>query len=404
MAVLVLNSGSSSLKFALVEPDTGARALEGVAERIGTEGATLTSLALGERQTSSRPFLDHGSALGAVLDRLGQTGLHQEVEGVGHRVVHGGEEFTDSVLVTDRVESSIAAASRLAPLHNPANLLGIRAARLAFPKLPQVAVFDTAFHHTMEARAFRYAVPESWYREHGVRKYGFHGTSHRYVAEQAALKLKRPLADLELLTAHLGNGCSACAVKRGKSVDTTMGLTPLAGLVMGTRSGDVDPSLVAHVASRLGMDADGVTRELNERSGLLGLSGLSNDMRTLLDARLEGHAQAALAIDVFCHRLSSWLLALSASLERVDALVFTGGIGEHAAPIRAEVAARLWPLGTRVDPQENARHGAPTGRISADGATHVWVLATDEERMIARDTRRLTGRVQSTAAAVGKDG
>jgi acetate kinase len=396
MSILVLNSGSSSLKFALVEPDTGERALEGVAERIGTDGAMLRTRALGEEQTVSRPFLDHASALTAVLDRLGQTGLRQEVEGVGHRVVHGGEEFTDSVLVTDHVESSIAAASGLAPLHNPANLLGIRAARLAFPGLPQVAVFDTAFHQTLEPRAFRYAVPESWYREHGVRKYGFHGTSHRYVADQAALKLKRPLADLELLTAHLGNGCSACAVKRGKSVDTTMGLTPLAGLVMGTRSGDVDPSLVAYLAARIGMDADGVTRELNERSGLLGLSGLSNDMRALLDARLEGHARAALAIDVFCHRLSSWLLALAASLERVDALVFTGGIGEHAAPIRSEVVARLWALGTHVDPEANARHGAPTGRISPEGTTAVWVLATDEERMIARDTRRVTGSAPST--------
>jgi acetate kinase len=389
---------SSSLKVALVEPDTGQRALEGVAERIGTAGGILTTVVLGEKQTSPLPFSDHGGALRAVLEQLGRADLNRDVEAIGHRVVHGGEEFTDSVLVNDRVEASIAAASRFAPLHNPANLLGIRAARAAFPRLPQIAVFDTAFHQTMEPRAFRYAVPASWYKEHGVRKYGFHGTSHRYVAEQAARRLGRPPADLELLTAHLGNGCSACAVKFGKSVDTTMGLTPLAGLVMGTRSGDVDPSLVAYMAARLGLNADAVTRELNEHSGLLGVSGLSNDMRTLLEARSKGHAEAALAIDVFCYRLSSSLLALSASLDRIDALVFTGGIGEHAASIRFQVSARLWPLGIHLDAEANTRHGMPAGRISAKDSVPVWVIATDEEQMIARDTRRLTGGLANDAS------
>ncbi|HXX70035.1 MAG TPA: acetate kinase [Polyangiaceae bacterium] len=394
MTVLVLNSGSSSLKFALVEPDTGKRALDGIAERIGGEDATLTThTILGDKETVALPRSSHEAVLHEVLDRLdrlARAGLHRQIEGIGHRVVHGGEEFTESVLITDRVEASILAAARLAPLHNPANLEGIRAARAAFPHVPQVAVFDTAFHQTMHPRAFRYAVPESWYQDHGVRKYGFHGTSYRYVAEQSARKLERPESEAQLLIAHLGNGCSACAVRCGKSADTTMGFTPLPGLVMGTRSGDVDPSLVAYMAGQRAVDADAVTRELNERSGLLGLSGLSNDMRTLLEARSQGNARAALAIELFCYRLASWLLALCASLERLDALVFTGGIGEHAAAIRAEVVARLWPLGARLDPDANDRHGAPTGRISAEGSVPVWVVATDEEHMIALDTRRLT--------------
>jgi acetate kinase len=399
MAVLVVNAGSSSLKCALVDPDSGKRFLEALAERLGTDDAALTTHVLGEEEKSPLPTADHARALSVVLDRLGKAGLDREVEAIGHRVVHGGEEFTDSVLVTDGVEASIAAAARLAPLHNPANLIGIRAARAAFPALPQVAVFDTAFHQTMKPSAFRYAVPDVWYREHGVRKYGFHGVSHRYVAEQAAGRLGRRVEDLEMLTAHLGNGCSACAVKRGLSADTTMGLTPLAGLVMGTRSGDLDPSVVAFMASRLGVSADGITRELNERSGLLGVSCLSNDMRALLAARSRGHVMAALAIDIFCQRLASSLLALSASLERVDALVFTGGIGEHAAPVRAEVVAHLWAFGMRVDPEANARHGEPTGRISPQGSPPVWVIATDEELVIARDARRVAGGSRPTAAS-----
>ncbi len=371
MAVLVLNAGSSSLKFALVEPESGKRALEGESERIGTEN-------------------DQAKAVGAVLDRLTQAGLHGDVEAVGHRVVHGGEAFADAVVITEKVEATIVEACRLAPLHNPANLAGIRAARAAFPGVPQVAVFDTAFHQTLEPRAFRYAVPDGWYREHGVRKYGFHGTSHRYVAEEAARRARRPLAELQILTAHLGNGCSACAVKNGKSVDTTMGLTPLAGLVMGSRSGDIDPSIIAYIGSALHQDAAAITRELNEHAGLLGLSGLSNDMRALLEARAKDHAGARLAIDVFCHRLASSLFGLAASLDRVDGIVFTAGIGEHSAPIRAEVGARLGLLGARVDPDANARHGGGTGLISVPGSVPIWVIATNEEWMIARDTRRLT--------------
>jgi acetate kinase len=391
MAILVLNSGSSSLKLALVEPTKGDRSYQGVAERIGEEGAVLRTKLGGRERTEHPSLANHEDALRAALERLEQAGLHHDVQGVGHRVVHGGEAFADSATIDDRVVAAIESAARLAPLHNPANLLGIRAARAAFPGVPHVAVFDTAFHQTMPPRAFRYAVPEAWYREHGARKYGFHGTSHRYVAEEAARRIGRPLRELQILTAHLGNGSSACAVKHAQSVDTTMGLTPLAGLVMGTRSGDVDPALVGYMATALGTDAASIVDDLNERSGLLGLSGRSNDMRNLLEAREKGDSAARLAVDVFCHRLASWLLALSASLDRVDAVVFTGGIGEHAAPIRAEVTARLWPLAIRIDADANARHGAPSGALGLPGSTPVWVIPTDEELMIARDTQRLTG-------------
>jgi acetate kinase len=407
MAVLVLNSGSSSLKFALVDPASGKRSFEGEAERLGTHDAAISiRTTAGDTTTKPHPLPvpspgDHRRALSTVIEKLDEAGLKRDVDAVGHRVVHGGEAFTDAALVTDAVEAAIEDAARLAPLHNPANLLGIRAARAAFPHLPQVAVFDTAFHHSMPEAAFRYAVPEAWYREHGVRKYGFHGTSYRYVTARAAASLGKPLGDLELLVAHLGNGCSACAVRGGRSVDTTMGLTPLAGLVMGTRSGDLDPSVVAYVASRLGEGADGVTRALNQRAGLLGLSGLSNDMRGLLEARDRGHEGAALAVDVFCHRLAVQLLGLAAALTRVDAVVFTGGIGEHAAPIRAAAIAKLWPLGARIDERANAKHGAPTGLVSAAGTLAVYVIPTDEEQMIAEDTRRVAAPTATTGEPAG---
>ncbi len=386
MAVLVLNSGSSSLKLALVEGDTGARWFEGFAEAIGRPEAAMTARWGAYRERLPFSGGDHEKAIAMALDRLDRAGLRGRIEAVGHRVVHGGEAFATSVIIDDAVEASIEEASKLAPLHNPANLLGIRAARAAFAELPQVAVFDTAFHQTMPPQAFRYAVPDAWYREHGVRKYGFHGTSHRYVASEAALRMGRPLAELRLLTAHLGNGCSACAVQGGRSVDTTMGLTPLAGLAMGTRSGDIDPGVIGYMAERLGVDAAAVNRELNQRSGILGLSGRSNDMRALLAARAEGDAQAALAIEVFCRRAAASLLALSASLDGLDALIFTGGIGEHAAPIRAEICALLWALEVRLDPDKNANTSAPCRSIHRAGSREVWVVPTDEERMIARDT------------------
>jgi acetate kinase len=367
--ILVVNCGSSSLKLAVIDPSTGEQLEHALAEHLGSEGG------------------DHGTALDQLLERLDTS----QIAAVGHRVVHGGERFSDSALVDGETVQAIKDCTPLAPLHNPANLLGIKVAQARFPKLPHVAVFDTSFHHGMPAKAYHYAIPHELYEKHRLRRYGFHGTSHRFVSEAAAARLGRPLADLQLVTAHLGNGCSACAIAGGKSVDTTMGLTPLEGLVMGTRSGDVDPNLHDFLATQSGLSLDQITHLLNEKSGLLGLSGTSNDMRSLLEARAKGDERATLAIDVFCYRLAKSVLGLCAGLERLDALVFTGGIGEHAAPIRAQTLDQLRVLGASVDAEANDAHGERTnGRItSSDSRLLALVIPTNEELVIAREAARL---------------
>jgi acetate kinase len=388
--VLVVNSGSSSVKFAVLDPESGQRALSGQAEEVGRPEAALRIRRDGNAATTERlPGGDHRAVISRILDHLADAGMPHPV-GAGHRVVHGGDRFTASVLVDDEVIAAIRMFSRLAPLHDPDNLLGIEAVRAVRPGLPQVAVFDTAFHQTMPPRAFRYAVPEEWYTRYGVRRYGFHGTSHRFVAERAAALLGRPLAELRLVTAHLGNGCSAAAVREGRSVDTTMGLTPLEGLVMGTRSGDVDPGVFGYLADRAGLTVDQVTQALNTASGLAGLSGVSNDMRAVQQAAAAGNERARLALDVFVHRLAKAIAAMVVGLERLDALVFTGGIGENSALIRGQVLARLGFLGLAEDAEANARHGRATGgRISPEGPVLALVVPTDEELLIARDTARL---------------
>ncbi len=359
MAILVLNAGSSSLKYAVVDPASGRTLLRG-------------------NQTVAAADLD--PAVAAVLAALP---VAPPITGVGHRVVHGGERFITAARIDAEVEAGIEACARLAPLHNPVNLAAIRAARRHFPHLPHVAVFDTSFHQTMPEVAWRYAVPQGWYEEHGVRRYGFHGTSHRYVAARAAELLGRN--DLHLVTAHLGNGCSACAVRAGVSCDTTMGLTPLEGLVMGTRSGDLDPGILAHVARATGRDLPALISDLNQRSGLLGLSGLSNDLRQLTSAADGGHRGAQLAIEVFCYRLAKAIAGLATTLDRFDALVFTGGIGEHSARVRATTIARLGILGLELDHVANAASGE--GRITSRGLA--LIIPTDEELVIARDTQAL---------------
>jgi acetate kinase len=374
--VLVLNSGSSSVKFALLDPETGERPLNGQLENIGGSGGS------------------YHDAITQILGRLDDAG-HVDLAGAGHRVVHGGERFSASVLVDDEVLAAIRSFSRLAPLHNPANLAGIEAVSAARPGLPQVAVFDTAFHQTMKPAAYRYAVPDEWYARYGVRRYGFHGTSYRFVSERAATLLGRPAAGhpsaaLRLVIAHLGNGCSAAAISGGVSVDTTMGLTPMEGLVMGTRSGDVDPGLLGYLAELTGQDAAGLTEVLDTRSGLLGLSGTTNDMRTILQAAESGDERARLALDVFVHRLAKAVAGLTASLGGLDALVFTAGVGEHSPAVRSAVLARLGFLGLAEDPEANAAHGQLSGgRISLPGPVQALVVPTDEELMIARDTARL---------------
>jgi len=384
-AILVLNSGSSSLKFAVIEPDSGSVIAQGIAERIGSSEPTFKFASKPERPLDKGA--GHAEALRALLDEL--AGI--PIAAVGHRVVHGGEAFSDSVVIDAAVLEQIRACSELAPLHNPANVLGIEAARRAFAELPQVAVFDTAFHQTLPRAAYLYAIPYEYYERQKVRRYGFHGTSHGYVAGVAAGILGKPLAALELVTAHLGNGASVCAISQGRSADTSMGFTPLEGVVMGTRSGDVDPNLHEFLAGHAQLDLHQITDMLNKKSGLLGLSGVSNDMRTLLALRAQGNDRARLAIEVFCYRLAKSILALCASLSRVDALVFTGGIGEHAAEVRAQTLGHLRVLGAVVDEPLNRVHGAEHhGRITVDrSALLSLVIPTNEELVIARETARL---------------
>jgi acetate kinase len=390
--VLVLNCGSSSVKAALVDPTTADRTVTALAERVGSSDVALRLRRDDDEQNVSLAGHSPADVVGALLSALTDAERAQ-VAGVGHRVVHGGHLFSASVPIDEDVLAALEDLTDLAPLHLPANLAGIAAAREQLPHVTHVAVFDTAFHHTMPPVAYRYAVPTQWYEQHHVRRYGFHGTSHRYVSARAAELLDRPLASLAMVTLHLGNGCSAAAVRGGESVDTTMGLTPLEGLVMGTRSGDVDPGVLGYVAGRLGLDLPGLLDELNTRSGLLGLSGLSNDMRTLGAAATDGSADAALAIEIFCYRAAKAVGALAVALGRLDAVVFTGGIGEKDAAVRGAVVRHLDVLGLREDPAANEEHGRKTGgRISsAESRVVALVVPTDEELVIARDTAELSG-------------
>ena len=388
-SVLVLNGGSSSVKVALVDPSTGERALTALAEKVGTSDAAV-QWRRGDEESSSTP--SDTSPSGVIGHLLGELTADERasVAGVGHRVVHGGRRFTESVVVDDSVMARLTELTELAPLHLPANREAVEAARRLLPDVPHVLVFDTAFHRTLPPVAYRYAVPAEWYEQHDVRRYGFHGTSHYYVSRRAADLLGRPVESLRVVTLHLGNGCSAAAVRGGESIDTTMGLTPLEGLVMGSRSGDVDPALVAYVAKKLDLDVDGVLDALNSKSGLLGLSGSSNDMRTLVEEAAGGSETAQLAIDVFCYRAAKAVGALAVALDGLDVLVFTGGIGEKSVEVRAAVLGRLAVLGLAVDDAANAAHGEQTdGRVSAGESPVALVVPTDEELVIARDTARL---------------
>ncbi|MDX8409875.1 MAG: acetate kinase [Mariprofundales bacterium] len=387
--ILVINSGSSSIKMAAIAMPEERIVAEGLAERLGETAPQLTWRGLHEaKHQILKAGSDHTRACEQMLALLFAGIDPTSVAAVGHRIVHGGEAFVAPLILDAAAIAKIAAISHLAPLHNPANLLGVEAAMVALPEVPQVAVFDTAFHHTMPPHAYLYAVPHHWYAEYGVRRYGFHGTSHRFVAQEAAKRLQCAANDCHLLTAHLGNGCSAAAIAGGVSVDTTMGLTPLEGLVMGTRSGDVDPGLHAFIARQSEKSLEEITDDLNQHSGLLGISEVSNDMRTLLAAAANKDARAQLAIDIFCYRLAKALAGLSIALPRLDAIVFTGGIGEHAAEIRDQVVQQLHLLGASIDPARNTRHGKNSnGFISPPHASPaVLVIPTSEERMIARDT------------------
>jgi acetate kinase len=394
--VLVLNCGSSSAKFAVIDPGDGRELASGVAQRLGTPAASLDWKLDGEKQSQAIPGADHDRALRAAVDLLRTFGL---ADGLG-RVVHGGPEFSGSMPIDGQVIARIEACIPLGPLHNPPNLLGIRIAQELFPALPQVAVFDTAFHQTMPPRAYLYPLPYEWFERHQVRRYGFHGTSHRFVAQQVVRQLGLPRDDHAIVTAHLGNGCSCAAVRDGRSVDTTMGLTPLEGVMMGTRSGWIDPAVIGHMARALGEPAEGIIDALNRRSGLLGVSGLSNDMRTLEEAAQGGHPRAKLAVELFCYVLAKAIAGLVVPLGGVDALVFTGGIGENSPTVRAAVVAHLGFLGLSVDPAANAVHGrASNGRITYQRRPQAVVVPTNEERMIAMDTAEIVAAASSRAAA-----
>jgi acetate kinase len=391
MKVLVLNCGSSSVKFQLIDPARKRPLGEGLVERVGSRHALLTYQTHGKSQIKEvLEVQNHEAAIRLALSTLlhpehGAIANRSEIGAVGHRVVHAGEEFHDSVLIDDDVIESIRECIRFAPLHNPHNLRGIEVAKELLPDAPQVAVFDTAFHQKMPPAAYTYAIPLSAYRKLGIRRYGFHGTSHRYVASAAAEKLGRPLDEIRIVTCHLGNGASVAAVARGVSVDTSMGFTPLEGLVMGTRSGDLDPAIVIYLMEREGLSFEEVNTILNKKSGLLGLSGVSNDMRELLREADEGNDDAALAVDVFCHRVTKYVGAYAAIMGGIDALVFTGGIGENSPRVRAGVCADLGFLGIEVARSKNSRSASQIGA----GPTPVLVIHTNEELAIAQDTRRI---------------
>lgn len=392
-SVLVINCGSSSIKYALVSESVGDR-IFGLAENLGSADARIKGItAGGEPLELSIPHADHEKALETILGRLSQ----YKPQAIGHRVVHGGT-LTKAELLTEEIVQRIREATPLAPLHNPAHLVGIQATMRLFPELPQVAVFDTAFHQTMPAHAYRYAVPKFLYTDHNVRRYGFHGTSHAYVSERGS-ELAGSFKQGGWLTAHLGNGSSTCAIWNGESVDTSMGLTPLEGLVMGTRSGDVDPSLHSFLASNLGWDIYKIDKMLNSQSGLLGLSGLSNDMRTLIEASEQGNEDATLAIEVFCYRLAKSLAALSCGLPRLDGLFFTGGIGENSAYIREKTVAYLPHFGFNFSKERNDSLKRGTeGRIDAGtGGPQIWVVPTDEEGRIAKETAQVAEELKLAA-------
>ena len=400
--VLVINAGSSSLKYSLVDAGSGEAAASGLVQQIGEDSGTLTHHGPSGTEHVERAFPSHEDALRAGLEAFAEHGPSLddvELGAVGHRVVHGGPRFSSPVLVDDDVVEAVRELVPLAPLHNPANLEGIETGRKVFPTVPQVAVFDTAFHHTLPEAAYTYAVPRSWVEEHHIRRYGFHGTSCAFVSDEAARLLGRPLSEVNLIVLHLGNGASATAVRGGRSVDTSMGLTPLEGLVMGTRSGDVDPALHAHLNRQLGWSVEDVDGILNRESGLKGLSG-HNDFREVDALRRSGDPAAGLAFDVFCHRIRKYVGAYYAVLGTVDAVVFTAGVGEHAAAMRAASLSGLERLGIAVDPQLNdagneAGHdGAFT--ISPDGSeVAVLVVPTNEEWEIARQAMDVVhGRVR----------
>ena len=392
MNVLVINCGSSSLKFQLINSETEGVLAKGLCERIGIDGRLTYQPAGGEKKTEELAMPTHTEAIQFVINALtdAERGVVKdlsEIGAVGHRVVHGGEKFANSVVITDEVKKAIEECNDLAPLHNPANLIGINACQELMPGTPMVAVFDTAFHQTMPEKAYMYGLPYEYYEKYAVRRYGFHGTSHSFVSKRAAEILGKSYDDMKTVVCHLGNGASISAVLNGKCVDTSMGLTPLEGLVMGTRSGDIDPAILEYISKKEGLDIAGLMNMLNKKSGVFGLSNnLSSDFRDLETAADEGNKQAQVALDVFCYRVAKYVGSYVAAMNGVDTIVFTAGIGENAALVRTKVCEYLGYLGITLDQEANGKRGEEIAISTPDSKVTVMVIPTNEELAIARET------------------
>lgn len=394
MKVLVINCGSSSLKYQVIDSESEKVLAKGLCERIGIDGRLVYQPAGSDKIKTEVAMPTHKEAVKLVLDALvnpenGVLKSLDEIGAVGHRIVHGGEKFTESAVITDEMLKKVEECNELAPLHNPANIIGINACRELMPGVPMVGVFDTAFHQTMPAKAYMYAVPYECYEKYGVRRYGFHGTSHSFVSKRAAEVAGIDLHNSKIIVAHLGNGASISAVLNGKSVDTSMGLSPLEGLVMGTRSGDIDPTAVEYIARKEGLDFDGVMNLLNKKSGVLGVSGVSSDFRDLLAAADEGNKRAKLAVDMFCYRVAKYIGAYTAAMNGVDLIAFTAGVGENNGFVRSQICGYLGFMGVQIDAKANEVAGEERKISTDDSKVFVYVIPTNEELAIARETVRL---------------
>ena len=397
MKVLVLNCGSSSLKYQLIDMSNESVLCKGLVERIGIDGSVLKHEkdGLDGKHIVEVEMKDHKDAIKYVLEavahpEVGAVKEMSEIEAVGHRIVHGGEKFASSALLTEEVIEAINGCVELAPLHNPANLMGVEACKSILPDVPQVGVFDTAFHQSMPKKAFIYGLPHELYTKYGVRRYGFHGTSHLYVSQKAAEMLGKPVEELKIVTCHLGNGASLTAVDGGKSVDTSMGLTPLEGLIMGTRCGDIDPAIVPFVMKKEGLDADGIDKLMNKQSGVYGMTGISSDFRDIEDAANNGDKKAQVALDAYCHKVKKYIGSYVAAMNGVDAIVFTAGLGENGISMREMICKDMDFFGIKLDAEKNNVRGKERVISTDDSKVKVLLIPTNEELMIARDTVRLS--------------
>ncbi len=396
MKILVINCGSSSLKYQLIDMQNEEVIAKGLAERIGIEGSVLKHQPKGsDKITIERSMPTHKEALQTLVDALTDSSYGvikdmSEISAVGHRVVHAGEKFAYSVMLNDDVMNALKECIEIAPLHNPPNIMGIEACRQIMPDVPMVGVFDTAFHQTMPKEAYIYAIPYEFYEKYKIRRYGFHGTSHKYVSERAAEMLGKPVDQLKIITCHLGNGASIAAVKHGKSVETSMGFTPLEGLAMGTRSGDIDPAIVKYISDKENVSVAEVDQILNKKSGVLGISGVSSDFRDIEEAAEKGNERAKLALDVFVHKVKKYIGAYTAVMNGVDAIVFTAGLGENSAETRSAICKDMCFLGIEIDEEKNNVRGKETDISKAGSKVKVLLIPTNEELMIARDTKKLT--------------